>query len=524
MVHMVARLCIVFSCLSVAFLGNCSSGSQGAKCVPGLECPCPTGQFGAWTCMSAGTFGACVCSAPTVDGGAAAAGSDGAATSSPDAPAATGGSAGSAGTGGGGGMGATTGAGGIGAGGGTTSGGIGGGGSSELGGAGGGGDAGVPDAPGGQPAVPIGGSGGGAGGISAVVGTGGGPTVSRGGTPSSSGGTIVSLGGTTGSVGGTISTGGAPTTDGGGAGGGTASNCGITTASLTQVPADLLLVLDRSGSMINDMASDAACGTVLRGDAGTCTTRWSAMIASLNQVLTTFPAGVQWGLKLFTSPGGGMCTVNAGADVPLPATAAQVQAAIAAVSPANQTPTTAAINAAVAYYATVNDGRSHNILLATDGQPNCDPGTSSIVSATSVANAAAAIKAAFDAGIKTYVIGIGPSAGNLTSFAQNGGTNDYYPATSPDQLTAALTTVAAEVASCVFNLGKMPPDPNNVVVEFDGNSSLRAPRDTTLTNGWDYTSSADTAIQFYGSWCNNVINGTFRAAMVLMGCGDIPTP
>ena len=87
MVRMVARLYVVLSCFLVAFLGGCSGGSQ--SCIPGLTvvCPCPTGQLGAQTCTSAGTFAACVCSAPALDAGDLG-GSDGAATSPSDAAAA----------------------------------------------------------------------------------------------------------------------------------------------------------------------------------------------------------------------------------------------------------------------------------------------------------------------------------------------------------------------------------------------------------------------------------------------------
>ena len=83
---MVARLSIVLSCLLLTCLGGCSSGSQANNCIFGASegCYCPTGQRGAQTCTSAGTFAACVCSAPTVDAGVAG-GSDGAATSPRDA-------------------------------------------------------------------------------------------------------------------------------------------------------------------------------------------------------------------------------------------------------------------------------------------------------------------------------------------------------------------------------------------------------------------------------------------------------
>ena len=64
----------------MTYIVGCGSGSDGAKCVPGLtvECPCPTGQNGSQTCTSAGTFAACACAWPTLDaagiGGAGGAG------------------------------------------------------------------------------------------------------------------------------------------------------------------------------------------------------------------------------------------------------------------------------------------------------------------------------------------------------------------------------------------------------------------------------------------------------------------
>jgi hypothetical protein len=71
MARMVARLCIVLSCLPLALLGGCSSGSQAPKCIPGASaaCSCPTGQQGAQTCNAAGTFAACVCATAGLDAG-----------------------------------------------------------------------------------------------------------------------------------------------------------------------------------------------------------------------------------------------------------------------------------------------------------------------------------------------------------------------------------------------------------------------------------------------------------------------
>ena len=82
------------------------------------------------------------------------------------------------------------------------------------------------------------------------------------------------------------------------------SNCGVQTQNPAPQPVDLLLVLDRSGSMADDIATDNPCTGGPGGgpDAAPCSPKWPTMTASLNQVLASSPAGVQWGLKFFSSP------------------------------------------------------------------------------------------------------------------------------------------------------------------------------------------------------------------------------
>jgi hypothetical protein len=296
------------------------------------------------------------------------------------------------------------------------------------------------------------------------------------------------------------------------------ANCGVQTQNPKPKPADLLLLLDRSGSMAYDIATDNNCNT----GSTTCTQRWATVTASLQQVLATTPAGVQWGLKLFTSPKGSTCTVNSGADVPVgPNSAAQIQTTMTNTSPSNQTPTRAAINLAAAYLNTLNDGLPHYILLATDGQPNCDPGTSSNVTDASVLDTTGAIAAAAAPGsdIKTFVIGIGPSPGNLTQFAVAGGTTDYYPATSPDALTQALTAIQGTVASCVFTMASEPPDPTNLGVYLD--STTKVPLDPAE----GYTLAADkVTVTLYGSYCDGIKAGTYKVVQVFFGCPGVPPP
>ena len=116
-----------------------------------------------------------------------------------------------------------------------------------------------------------------------------------------------------------------------------------------------------------------------------------------------------------------------------------------------------------------------------------------------------------------YVIGIGPSVGNLDSFAAAGGTNKYYPASSPEDLTAAFATISKAVASCTFALAQTPPDPNNVAVYVDTNL---VPKDSA--NGWSFGANS-TSIN--GSTCEKVTSGDAKSVRVLFGCpGEQPPP
>jgi hypothetical protein len=317
-------------------------------------------------------------------------------------------------------------------------------------------------------------------------------------------------------------------------------NCGVTTNDLTKQPADVLLVLDKTGSMTRAM--DGTCDCVAAGGggggrgrggnndvcaAGTCQQRWTTMVSGLNAVLTGASGDVSWGLKLFNSDNG--CGVTPTMEVPIAAgSAATVQQTIAQTQTGGSTPTRAAVNAGVAYLKTLTDSNGKYILLATDGEPNClDTGTvggGGGNGSTDVDGTVAAITAAATAGFKVYVIGVGPETGNLDSFAVAGGTDHFYPALSPQDLTTALGAIVGAVASCTFNLGTAPRDPTNVVVEFNGDKGLRAPQDPTHTNGWDYTSPSHTTIQLYGSWCDKVTDGTYTSAKVLKGCPNVPIP
>ncbi len=304
--------------------------------------------------------------------------------------------------------------------------------------------------------------------------------------------------------------------DGGGASGSDGANCGVVQVTASRVPADLLLVLDRSGAMDYSIAEDCYCpsgGTPVCASTTSCTDRWSALTSAVDAMLTSATA-VNWGLKLYPSPGGSSCTVSSNMEVPISATSsAAIRAQIANATVGNNTPTAAAITAATAYLETVADAHGKAILLATDGEPNCKAGSPP---SADVSGTATAIAAAWHAGFLVYVVGIGPSVGNLDNFAQAGGTGRYYPATSTTELTNAFAAIGQASATCTFAMASAPPDPNNLAVYLD---KAIVPRDSS--NGWSFGASSQT-IQFGGSSCDRITSGAASNVQILFGCPDGP--
>ncbi|MGB8298198.1 MAG: hypothetical protein WCG85_22480, partial [Polyangia bacterium] len=70
-------------------------------------------------------------------------------------------------------------------------------------------------------------------------------------------------------------------------------NCGITTAPLNKQPPDVLLVLDKTGSLLDAMDSTSQCAA----GSTTCQQRWATLVAGLNAVLTSSSTNVNWGLE-----------------------------------------------------------------------------------------------------------------------------------------------------------------------------------------------------------------------------------
>jgi hypothetical protein len=350
----------------------------------------------------------------------------------------------------------------------------------------------------------------------------------------STGGSPVTGAGTGGHLA-TTGSGGSTTTGGDVGMTGSGANCGLYQFQPTPKNADIMMVLDRSGSMEN--VPDGA-------PSGSTTTKWQIVVPAMEQIVTATQSSIAWGLNTFpeaASDGKSDCAGPLGntPDVPMAASdGAAMTGAIAATTPdGNGTPTGDAIKAAAAYLMSVSDPNPKYLLLATDGEPTC-VGTSDD-SDSAGPYAVQAVSDALAAGFPTFVVGIATTKANsnarLNALAQAGGAgipstnplaSHYYLANDASGLQAALQAITGQISSCLFPLEDPPPVPNdpNKAGVYLGSNMTKVPYDATRTSGWAYVDSADSAIQIYGSWCAMVQAGGAGAVQIIFGCPNIDVP
>lgn len=317
--------------------------------------------------------------------------------------------------------------------------------------------------------------------------------------------------------------------------GGTGNNCGLYQFQPTPKIADVLMVLDRSGSMEN--VPEGA-------PSGSTTTKWQIVVPAMEQIVTATQSSIWWGLKTFpeaASDGKSDCAGPLG-NIPDVGVGAKngttMTNTIAATTPnGNGTPTGDAIKAATAYLKTVNDTNPKYLLLATDGEPTCVGTTDDDDSAGPYA--VQAVSDALAAGFPTFVVGIATtkttSNSRLTALAQAGGeaiastnplASHYYLANDAAGLQSALQAITGQISSCLFPLKEPPPVPNdpNKAGVYMGSNMTKIPYDPSKSNGWAYVDSADSAIQIYGSWCSMIQADGAGAVQIIFGCPNIDVP
>ena len=341
-------------------------------------------------------------------------------------------------------------------------------------------------------------------------------------TGTSTTGGLLGAGATSGSTGG-AGKGGTSTGAGASSPSPDGTNCGLQSYGLQNVPPDLLIVLDKSGSMANQ-PDDTACPRRV----ATCETKWADMTAGINMVVAQTQSTIRWGLKYFST--NDACGVSDGAQVAIaPNNAMAISGSINQTNPNGSTPTRLAVTSATTYLMSVTDPNPKYILLATDGEPNCIPGGIDD-NADDSTGAEQAVSAAAMAGFPVFVVGVGnvaPAVMTLDQLAVNGGRPQatepkYYPVASTADLVSVLTMIGGQITSCSFGLGKVPPVPDNVGVYSDPGQK-KIPRDTTHVNGWDYGAGM-MSVELFGTACDNVKSKATTQIQAIFGCPGVQIP
>lgn len=350
--------------------------------------------------------------------------------------------------------------------------------------------------------------------------------------------------------------------NGGNGQGGIGEACGSTSFA-NQVPGTILIVLDKSGSMAGgDGVPDKWAPTVQA-----LKTMMAAASPDLQMGLLPFPAGnfndaalLQCGLNP-SDPACAAIMADSGCEdvatspVVPPAALSTTQGAISNWldnnDPGGNTPTLTALKNAYSYLQNIDVPGERFVLLMTDGIPTEHTPAMTLGPFTFPESAikcgvlgdieSLAGQAAGGAPqIKTFVIGSPGSEGAgqfLSQLAVNGLTQKS-PGCSPSakdchyqigqanfqqDLEMVLNEITGKISECVFALPAgedVDPDYVNVVVET-ANGEDHIYKDTSHTDGWDYTDDTHTKVELYGPACESFKAEKGAKVNIVLGCKTI---
>jgi hypothetical protein len=324
--------------------------------------------------------------------------------------------------------------------------------------------------------------------------------------------------------------------------------CGGEPFIAKQVPVHVLLVIDKSGSM-------------LETPDGFDSDKWSSIKGSLATALDAVKDGLSLGLLLYPSDG---CDVPmdvavdvASGEAALP----DITSALDDAEPSGGTPTAAALERALDYFqngAGAGLEGEKFVLLATDGGPNCNADGECEASACTVniddqcpmgvdnccdpdmAGEGAgegcldedattdAVDALLGEDVHTFVVGIPGTeeyASSLDAFAeaggraQSGGPPSYYAVDAQGDEPGGLTDVLRGITSslittCRLQLGSEPPSLDKLNVKVDGELVPQSG-----PNGWSVDETTDPpTIELLGETCEKVETEGVESVEVLFGC------
>jgi uncharacterized protein YegL len=339
------------------------------------------------------------------------------------------------------------------------------------------------------------------------------------------------------------------------------NNCGRSTFATGSVIPDMMILLDRSGSMqpgddidldidckgvnptnIFDLPRVAACaaagincndpqdamttacgGSVRPGPVD----RWTPSVSALKSLTARFDKDVSFGLMTFPSR-----TVDCGAGdelVPMGlGVAAQISTKLDQTRPSGGTPTGPTLEKALQRFKDteiIGDAvqPARYVLLVTDGQPTCPHSRGNSNNRESLEKDKQLTIQAIDElsayGVKTFVVGYDAQldqtfAQSLSEFAQHGGTDDYFPVQNETSLIEAFEKISESIVTCNFEFKSPIDDPRLLRVTLDG--VLLRPDDP---NGWVVNGQT---ITIQGSSCEALMDDSTRHGIeIVLECEPV---
>lgn len=306
----------------------------------------------------------------------------------------------------------------------------------------------------------------------------------------------------------------------------------MTQPTVTFDPPNLVMVLDKSGSMLQPFAGS---------------TRWDTLVSVVQGVTGVWDSRIKFGAKVFPSAADCVAGSVFSGGAPLVATgdACEVTAGFApSLAPAidnglnivTALPTAAQIDAGCwtptdfgylrsyeALTAAVPGGEPSALMLVidglisdgiSDGTKLCQGPQLGVALDSTQLRLTDAISASLVAGIPTYVVAIDAGgAGTVADanlYAQLGGrpnpdpTFDYYPGDDLTGLQNAMDAIAAEVATCEVQLDVPPPNPSLIEVSVEGTmyDEISAANCAADIDGW-YYSVQYTEVTLCGTACDD---------------------
>jgi len=344
-----------------------------------------------------------------------------------------------------------------------------------------------------------------------------------------------------------------------------ADECGAQAVEAQFYPVNILLVMDKSGSMANVPPGYPA-------------SKWDALKTALQAALTGVQDRVSFGLQVFPTTAtdepiaydcGARCCempAHAAMNVPIqpgPAGVPAILDALQSSGPAGATPTARALQRAYDYFSVTPIRDERYVLLATDGGPNCNPVLSCELEQCTVNidgaegcsldsefsccynkpdgcldadSTIAQIEALQSIGVRTIVVGIPGSelyAANLNDFAVAGQAENPNPPPEYYEVSAAggVEELTATFVEITISLGRsceilIPPDRqiddlNKVNVALN---CQVLPKDAADGSGWVYVFDANgivTSIQILGPACDMIQDEGVERIDTVFDCNTI---